>query len=85
MDIWYVAMDFGHYGIGKTIAEAEKNLKAAGGKFRTYFVKEVTQNPGQPKPKVTRYGELEYSWCDIDPVVVKAVKNGKPVADLAGV
>lgn len=74
---WYIAVAFQTWGRGRTIDEAKRQLKKAGGKLKTYLVYAFDVVPGD-KPWIDEMGN-SVTMPGAVRTLVDAVKNGKPV------
>lgn len=80
METMYVAVSFGYWGRGDTEAEAIKQWRKAGGKFRDKFsraviVYRITYEAGKDKPFVDGYGSINYYGESVK--IAEYNQNGK--------
>lgn len=72
---WWVAISFDHWGRGRSIDQAHRELLLAGGDPATHLVYRVDVPAGKPPPHVAE-GKLVFHGTA---AIVAAVKHGLPV------
>ena len=77
MKTWFLAVSMNSWGRGETVADAERNLRGAGGNTRTMLVYAFDQSDADDPPYVDGMGNT-VSACR-DRSIVKATKKGRTI------
>lgn len=75
METWYIAMDETFWGRGRSVDDARRELRKAGGKLRTHLVYRFDIKPGEAAPYIDDAGNSVTS-SECDRVLVAATRKG---------
>lgn len=78
MRSWFIAIDRDKWARGDSVEDAQRTLRAAGGKLRTHLVYEFRLPDGAEPPYVNNAGYTVYADGGTRELVV-ATKNGKAI------